>query len=111
MNEFTKVIEQHLRDFAAEDAHFAEKFNAKMACDKNSIIQCCSYIISEVRKSGRQAFHDDEIYAMAIHFFDEGMSCTEKAPSCKIVTPSKSKPKAMSPKRQVQQDDVQLSLF
>lgn len=110
-NEFIKVIEDHLKCFAAEDAHFAEKFNDRMASDKNSIIQCCSYIISEVKKSGRNAFHDDEIYGMAIHFFDEGMSYTDAAPGCKIVTPSKKRPEVKKIKKPVQQEDVQLSLF
>lgn len=110
MNEFTKVIEAHLKGVAAQDSQFAEKFEAKMKSDKNSIVHCCSYIITEVKKSGRQAFHDDEIYGMAIHFFDEGLNYQAAAPKCKIVCPAKSAG-ARKAKKPVVQDEVQLSLF
>lgn len=118
MNHFTQVIEDHLKAFAKEDPAFAEKFSAKMKSDKNSINQCCAYIISEVRKSKRQAFADEEIYGMAIHYFDEDMTYTQSADKCRVVTPKTgSAPKeekvakpAKTRKAPVE-DESQLSLF
>ena len=65
MNAFEKTIKAYLDKVAQSDAVFAQKY------DEAKIEGCCSYIISEVRKSGRQGFADEEIYGMAIHFFDE----------------------------------------
>lgn len=36
-----------------------------------SIEGCCNYILSMVKKSGCEGFTDDEIYSMAIHYYDE----------------------------------------
>lgn len=114
---FVKTIEAHLDKFASEDSSFAEKYSARKLTDKNCVIQCCSYIINTVKQSGRKAFHDDEIYGMAIHFFDEGLTNDGKAPNCKIVVPTAekttvaAKPKVQKPIKKQPQDDCQLSLF
>lgn len=36
-----------------------------------SIEGCCAYILSTVKKSGCEGFTDDEIYSMAVHYYDE----------------------------------------
>jgi len=36
-----------------------------------SIEGCCKYILSTVKKSGCEGFTDDEIYSMAVHYYDE----------------------------------------
>ena len=41
-----------------------------MKPNKN-IEDCITYILNEVKKSGCNGFDDDEIYSMAVHFFDE----------------------------------------
>lgn len=41
-----------------------------MKPNKN-IEDCVTYILNEVKKSGCNGFDDDEIYSMAVHFFDE----------------------------------------
>lgn len=117
MNEFEKVIKTYLDEVAAKDIEFSKKYNARKLIDKNCILQCCSYIINTVKQSGRKAFHDDEIYGMAIHFFDEGLTNDGKAPNCKIVVPTAekttaaAKPKVQKPVKKQPQDDCQLSLF
>lgn len=118
MKHFVKVIEQHLKGVAAEDKVFAEKLAARMSEDKNCMTQCCSYIINQVKNSGRQAFEDDEIYGMAIHYIDEGIVEKAAAPKVHIVVPGRDespKPKVevskKTAKKPVVQDDAQLSLF
>lgn len=67
MDEFKKTIKKYLDARARKDTMFAEAYANK---DK-SIDGCCNYIISEVRKTKRQAFADEEIYGMAVHYYDE----------------------------------------
>lgn len=73
MNEFEKAIKAFLDRKASEDADFKAKYEAALAEPeekgkrKKDVAACCSYIISEVRKTGRQGFDDAEIYGMALH--------------------------------------------
>lgn len=83
-NDFHNAIRRHLEQRAQEDALFAEKFNARMAADKNSILHCCSYIIQEVKKMKRDALTDSEVYGMAVHFFDEDIKVTSNI-KCRVV--------------------------
>lgn len=65
--QFKQVIKDYLDRRAAEDAMFAERY----ANPKKSIDKCVSYIIGTVKASGRCGFADDEIYGMAVHYYDE----------------------------------------
>ena len=114
---FIQTIESHLEQVAKEDSIFAHKYSQRKLQDKNCMIQCCSYIINEVKKSGRQAFCNDEIYGMAIHFFDENLTNDGKAPTVKVVVPDKDKRQPAETKvakpasKSKVQDECQLSLF
>lgn len=81
MNTFEKTIKAHIDKVAQEDAVFASKYEAK----KKDIEGCCKYIIAEVRKSGRQGFADEEIYGMAMHYFDEGLEAPSGVQTCNVV--------------------------
>ena len=65
--EFKRTIREHLDGRAAEDPLFALAY----AKEGKSIDQCVNYIFNEVRKSGCNGFADDEIYSMAVHYYDE----------------------------------------
>lgn len=64
---FKKVIKGYLDNRAANDDLFAARYNNK---DK-SIDECCDYIIEQVKKTGCNGFADEEIFGMAIHYYDE----------------------------------------
>lgn len=64
---FKEVIKEYLDDRAAKDALFAERY----ANTKKNIDDCAEYIFSEVKKSGRMGFADEEIYGIAVHYYDE----------------------------------------
>lgn len=66
-DKFKKIIKAYLDKRAAEDELFAPKY----ANPKKNIDECVDYIIGEVQKSGRQGFADEEIYGMAVHYYDE----------------------------------------
>lgn len=64
---FKKTIKDYLDRRAAEDEQFAESY----AKEGKNIDECCNYIFTEVQKSGCCGFADDEIYGMAVHYYDE----------------------------------------
>lgn len=64
---FKQAIKAYLDRRAADDALFAKTY----AKGNKSLDECCNYILQQVRKSGRCGFADDEIYGMAVHYYDE----------------------------------------
>lgn len=64
---FTRTILTHLEQRASVDPLFAQSF---ANLDKN-IDDCCTYILNQVQKSGCNGFTDDEVYSMAVHYYDE----------------------------------------
>lgn len=65
--EFKKVIEAHLQEVAKNDSVFAEKLKDP----KKSIDDCVTYILNQVKASGCNGFADEEIFGIAIHYYDE----------------------------------------
>ena len=78
---FQKVIKDYLDNRAKEDELFAKFYSNP----SKSIEKCCDFIINEVKASGRQGFCDDEIFGMAIHYYNEENIKVEKAPACSVV--------------------------
>ena len=66
-NLFRTRIKEHLDSVAAVDPAFTEKYCSK----SKSLDQCCDFICTQVKKSGRTAFADEEIFYMAVHYYDE----------------------------------------
>ena len=65
---FKQAIKAYLDKRAEEDSLFAPKY----ANEKKSIDECCSYIMGEARKCGNAvAISDEEVYGMAVHYYDE----------------------------------------
>lgn len=78
---FKKTILAKLRQIAADDPLFAKSFSKK---EKN-IDDCINYILNTVHKSGVQGFTDDEVYAMAVHYYDEDDIKKPGAMQCHVV--------------------------
>ena len=64
---FTRTISEYLNLRAATDPLFAPKL---MKPHKN-IEDCITYILRQVQQSACNGFEDDEIYSMAVHYYDE----------------------------------------
>ena len=77
----TEKFKEHIENFLINYADNDNLFKARMNNPKKSVEKCCEYIISEVKKSGRTAFADEEIYGMAVHYYDEE-NITYKKVSC-----------------------------
>lgn len=64
---FKQTIYSYLENRAKEDALFSKSF----AKEKKSIDECINYILNEVKNSGCNGFTDEEIFSMAVHYYDE----------------------------------------
>lgn len=65
--QFTRTISEYLNLRAATDPLFAPNL-AKL---HKNIEDCITYILKQVQQSGCNGFEDDEIYSMAVHYYDE----------------------------------------
>lgn len=65
--EFKRIIKEHLDHRASIDEQFAVSY----AKPNKNLDQCIDYIFQTVKKSGCNGFADDEIFSMAIHYYDE----------------------------------------
>ncbi len=64
---FNDTIKAYLEKRADNDALFAIRF----ANPSKSVEDCVTYIIKQVQKSGCNGFADDEIFGMAVHYWEE----------------------------------------
>jgi len=78
---FKKTIQQYLEKRASEDTLFAETIKK----ENKNIDECVNYILSEVQKSGCNGFVDDEIFGMAVHYYDEDDVKLGSTKSMKVV--------------------------
>lgn len=79
--QFAQTIKSYLDKRAEQDELFAQSYNKP---NKN-IKECVNYILGEVQKSGCNGFADEEIYGMAVHYFDEDNLKDIKEVSCSRV--------------------------
>ena len=64
---FKATIKAYLDQRAESDILFSFKYSAP----RKSIDDCVTYILNTVQKSGCNGFEDDEIFGMAVHYYDE----------------------------------------
>lgn len=70
MKKFEDAIRTYLDQRAVNDPQFATAY----AKENKSIEECCRYIIGEAHKqqeNGRAVISDEEVYGMAVHYYDE----------------------------------------
>ena len=65
--QFTRTISEYLNLRAAIDPLFAPN----LAKPHKNIEDCITYILKQVQQSACNGFEDDEIYSMAVHYYDE----------------------------------------
>lgn len=78
---FNDTIREYLEGMADNDALFAVKF----ANPTKSMEDCVTYIINQVQKSGCNGFADDEIFGMAVHYWEESEIEVGNPITCKVV--------------------------
>ena len=85
LNVFERTIKKYLDNFAESDPLFHTKYKAS----KKTISDCCNYIANEVKNMKRTIFEDEEIFNLAIHFYEEGIEGTKDKVNyeCKVSKP------------------------
>ena len=78
---FKNTIKAYLDARANNDELFAETY----AKPQKNIDDCIIYILNEVKRSGCNGFADDEIFSMAVHYYDEDSITAGKPFSCQVV--------------------------
>jgi len=64
---FKQTIQKHLEVKAGHDELFAKTY----AKESKNIDDCVTYILNTVQATKCNGFEDDEIFSMAIHYYDE----------------------------------------
>lgn len=66
-NHFQNTIKAYLDKRAEIDLLFSFRYSLP----EKKLEDCITYILNQVQKSSCNGFHDDEIFGMAVHFYDE----------------------------------------
>ncbi|WP_373818772.1 PcfK-like family protein, partial [Porphyromonas loveana] len=78
---FTRAIAEYLNVRAMTDPLFAPNL---MKPNKN-IDECITYILTEVQRMGCAGLSDEEVYSLAVHYYDEDNLKVGKPINCKVV--------------------------
>lgn len=78
---FTRTISEYLNLRAATDPLFAPN----LAKPHKNIEDCITYILKQVQQSGCNGFEDDEIYSIAVHYYDEDNLEVGSRVTCHVV--------------------------
>ena len=79
--QFTRTIAEYLNLRAATDPLFAPN----LAKPHKNIEDCITYILKQVQQSACNGFEDDEIYSMALHYYDEDDLDVGSPVACHVV--------------------------
>lgn len=77
---FKATIAEYLNQRAATDPLFAPNLKR----ETKNIDDCITYILNQVKASGCNGFSDDEIYSMAVHYYDEDNIEIGKPIDCQV---------------------------
>ncbi len=80
-NHFKNTIKAYLDQRAENDVLFSLQYSKP---EKN-IDDCVTYILKTVQKSGCNGFADEEIYSMAVHYYDEDNIDIGNPVNCQVV--------------------------
>ena len=79
---FKQTIQSYLQRRAQEDELFAPRY----ANPKKNIDDCITFILNYVKQSGCNGCADDEIYSLAMHYYDEDdIDIGKPLTNCKVV--------------------------
>lgn len=71
MEETTDPFKEAIKSYLQELANIDELFAKTYSKPYKNIDDCTTYILNEVKKSQRNGFADEEIFNLAIHYYDE----------------------------------------
>lgn len=78
---FKDTINAYLDQRAQSDPLFATSYQK----EGKSLDECCNYIVQEVQKMHVNGLADDEVFGLAVHYYDEDNLGEIKEVNCKVV--------------------------
>ena len=80
---FIEAIRNYLDSRAESDNLFAIRY----ADPSKSLSECCQFILNEVKRQGVSVMTNDEVYSVAMHYWDGDCTAEEigKPINCKVV--------------------------
>lgn len=78
---FKDTIKAYLDQRAQSDPLFATSYQK----EGKSLDVCCNYIVQEVQKMHVNGLADDEVFGLAVHYYDEDNLGEIKEVNCKVV--------------------------
>lgn len=78
---FKDVIQNYLETRASYDELFSENFHK----ENKNIDECITYILTEVQRMGCAGLSDEEVYSLAVHYYDEDNIEVGKSINCQVV--------------------------
>ena len=80
---FIEAIRHYLDSRAESDNLFAIRY----ADPSKSLSECCQFILNEVKRQGVSVMTNDEVYSLAMHYWDGDCTAEEigKPINCKVV--------------------------
>lgn len=88
-----KTFKEAIKNYLDERAKTDELFAKSYAKENKSLDECCAYIMGEARKRGNAvAMTDEEVFGMAVHYYDEDDIQVNKMPAGTRAAVSASQP-------------------
>lgn len=85
-NKVTDYFKQTIQNYLERRAQRDELFAPRYANPKKNIDDCITFILNYVKQSGCNGFADDEIYSLALHYYDEDkIDIGKPLANCKVV--------------------------
>lgn len=81
----TEAFKNCIKGYLELRAETDELFAVSFAKEGKSIEDCVKYILNTVQASGCNGFADDEIFCMAVHYWDEDVIQTGNVANCKVI--------------------------
>lgn len=77
-----KTFKEAIKSYLDERARTDELFAKSYAKENKNLDECCSYIMGEAKKLGNAVcISDNEVFGMAVHYYDEDDIKVNKLPA------------------------------
>lgn len=81
----TEHFKQTIKAYLDERAKSDELFAVSYAKENKNMNDCVTFILNQVKRSGCMGFLDEEVYSLAVHFFDEDDIDVGKPLACDVI--------------------------
>lgn len=81
----TEHFKQTIKAYLDERAKGDELFAVLYAKESKNMDDCVTFILNQVKKSGCMGFSDEEVYSLAVHYFDEDDIEVGKPIACDVI--------------------------